>query len=453
MIVTAIGLSHKTASLALRERVALTGDELPRALAYLQVHAGHGVIISTCNRTELYFVAEPGQANRETALKLLAGATGANMERLDKHAYFYQHEEAVQHLHRVASGLDSMMFGESEILGQVRSAFQASYEAGLCNAILSRLFHSTIHTARRVQGETFLGRHDRNIAWGVLALAQHVLGDVEGRQVLIVGAGEAGAMTARTLVRHGTHKVVIANRTYRRGATLAEHLGVSAIHFNHVPEAIAETDIVICASGSPTALIQRETLEGAMETRYGRPLLLIDISVPRNIDPSVRDMRGVHLYDIDDLRSMCPAGPEEQAQETGRAQAILDDESERFLAWWRSLQAVPTISALRQRVEKARQQELKKTLRHFPNFDDNEKEWLEALTRALVNKVLHDPITRLKAHGEDQDYLAVTQEIFGLDVSSNGHGPANHTANGAKKAKQADAPVLTHHDPHECPGE
>lgn len=418
MIVAVVGVSHKTASLALRERLALGGEELPRALAYLRVQAGNGVILSTCNRTELYFIAGAVEATQAGALRLLAGATGANPARIQKLSYFHLHEDAIRHLHRVASGLDSMIFGEVEILGQVRTAYQASVEAGLSNSVISRLFHSSLRAGRRIHAETFVARHDRSVASAAVNLAHRVIGELPGRQVLVMGAGEAGALSIRALVRAGARNVVIANRTYRRAVDLARHLKVSAVPLSRVPSLLDETDIVICAAGATSPLISKGVLLDATSRRNGRPMLMIDISVPRNIDPAVRGVEGVHLYDVDDLSQMCPASLEEREREMAKALGIMEEEVQRFLAWWSSLRAVPTITALQRQLEEARKRELTKTLRRFRCFDECQRDGLDALTRAIIKKVLHQPITRLKKHSDDQDYLAVTRELFGLDITA-----------------------------------
>jgi glutamyl-tRNA reductase len=411
--ITVVGLSHKTASLPLRERVALSYEELPRALAYVHVQAANGVILSTCNRTELYYVAE-GQVSHSAALDLLAGAAGVSAARLKKHTYYYVNDAAVRHLHRVAAGLDSMIFGEVEILGQIRTGLQAASEAGLCNAVLIRLFHSAIRTGRRIHSETFVRRHDRSVASAAVTLARRVLGDITSRPVLVVGAGDAGTMAVRTLVHEGARNIVIANRTYRRAAELAKRLRVRAVSLPHLPEVIREVDLAICASASGTRLIRPAALTDAVGARKGRPIVLIDMSVPRTVDPAAADLPGVRLYDMDDLRTMCPAGPEERQHEVAKADAILEEDIQRFDSWWRSLRAVPTISALAN-FEEARSRELTKTLRRFPAIDDRQRESLDALTRAIVKKALHQPITHLKRHSEDQDCLAVTRALFGLD--------------------------------------
>lgn len=415
MNVVLIGLNHRTAPLSLRQSLALGPWELPQALAHLDDQIGNGVILSTCNRTELYYVAGRERAQPAEALQLLAGLNGAKPDGLDRHVYFGLHEEAIRHLHRVAAGLDSMIFGETEILGQVRSALAAAANAHLCNATLNRLFHSAIRAGRRVHNETFVGHHGNSVGSAAVALAERLLGDLSGRRVLVVGAGDAGSLTVSGLVKAGANHIAVTNRSYHRAAELAKRLKATAVPFSHLLQAMAGSDIVISASGAPTTLIDRRDLAPIMAQRDGRAILIIDIAVPRDIDTSVRDLDGVHLYDMDDLNTLCPAGADEREREMAIVEAIIEEEVQRFLAWLRSLRAVPTIVSLRQKMETARRREMAKTLRRFPNLDKKQRESIDALTGAIVKKILHSPLTRLKLHSSDSAYLAVTKDLFGLD--------------------------------------
>lgn len=415
MNIVLVGLSHKTAPLSLRQQFALGGAEMFRAQAHLHDVTGNGVILSTCNRTELYFVAGRAMARRSEALSLLMRSTGADAPCVDQHVYCQKDEEAVRHLHRVASGLDSMIFGETEILGQVRAALAAAADAGLCNAILNRLFHSVIRTGRRVHRETFVGQHGRSVSSAAVTLAQHLLGDLAGRQVLVVGMGEAGALTARSLAKAGADRLAVTNRTDHRATELAEKLNATAVPFCDLPKALANTDVAISASGAPWPIIGKDELAPAMAGRNGRSILLIDIAVPPDVDPGVREIHGVHLYNIDDLDAMCPVGPAERESEMAKVDAIMEEEVQRFLDWWCSLGAVPTIVSLRQRVEAVRREEIAKALRRLPHLTACEHEGIEALTEAILKKVLHRPLTNLKLNSGDRHYLAVTRDLFGLD--------------------------------------
>lgn len=419
LTLVATGLSHKTASLSMRERVSLSAEKVPDALNLMGEKVGNGVILSTCNRTEIYFVVERGRSSESDALDLFIDVTGACHPRIEQHTYYYRDEAAVRHLHRVACGMDSMIFGEVEILRQVRSAMSSSFETGFLTSVLDRLFHSALRAGRRLHAETYLGRHDRSVASAAITLAHGVLGNISDRKILVLGAGDAGAMTIKAMLREGACDIRVANRTYSRASNLAEHTGTVAVPLRRVPEVLCDVDLVVCASASP--LLSKEALLSVISTRCQKQIVLVDIGVPRNIDPSVRDIPGVHLFDMDDLMTMCPATPEERERDIASAEAIFEDQVGRFLSWWRSSHAVPTIAALEDVVEEARQRELAKTLRRMPSFDDEQKEALEALTRALVKKVLHQPITRLKLHGDDTEYIAVGRELFGLET--NGAGP------------------------------
>jgi glutamyl-tRNA reductase len=391
---------------------------------------GNGVILSTCNRTEIYFVAEPGRSSHSHALDLFIGATGTSHPRIEQHTYCYRDEAAVRHLHRVACGMDSMIFGEVEILRQVRSAMNSSFETGFLTSVLDRLFHSALRAGRRLHAETFLGRHDRSVASAAITLAHGVLGNISDSRILVLGAGDAGAMTIKAMLREGASDIQVANRTYRRASNLAAHTGTVAVPLRRVPDVLCDVDLVVCASASP--LLSKETLLSVIPMRSRGQIVLVDIGVPRNIDPSVRAIPGVHLFDMDDLMTMCPATPEERERDIANAEAIFEDQVGRFLSWWRSSHAVPTITALEDTVEEARQRELAKTLRRTPSFNDEQKEALEALTRALVKKVLHQPITRLKLHGDDKDYITIGRELFGLET--NGARPMNPA--GGKRARE-----------------
>lgn len=421
------GLNHKTASLSMRERVALASDELPDALHRVGGEVGNGVILSTCNRTEIYFITESAKATQDHARGLFIDATGGD-HRVAHHLYYHQDEAAVRHLHKVACGMDSMIFGEVEILRQVRSAMNSSFETGYLTSILDRLFHSAIRAARRLHADTYLGRYDRSVATAAVGLACGVLGDISHSKVLVLGAGDAGAMTIKAMLREGASDVSVANRTHMRAVNLAAHTGTSAIHLKNVPEALLEVDLVVCASASP--LISADSLKSIIPNRVRKQIVLLDIGMPRNIDPEVRDIPGVHLFDMDDLMAMCPAAPEDRDRDMAVAGRIFEEEVGRFLDWWRSTHAVPTISTIEETVEEARKRELAKTLKRMPSLGDEEREALEALTRAIVKKVLHQPITRLKLHGDDDHYIAVGRELFGLET--NGATPHRSRRNGAR---------------------
>jgi glutamyl-tRNA reductase len=299
-----------------------------------------------------------------------------------------------------------------------------------------------MRAGRRVQSETFVSRHDRSVAAAAVRLAHSLLGDIKRRRALVVGTGDAGTTAIRALVQNGARDVVIANRTHRRAVDVATRLRVRAVSLAKLPEALRDADLVICASSSTTPMISRRTLLESTAVRDGPPVVLIDMSVPRNIDPSVHDVPGIRLFDMDDLRTMCPAGPEEREREMARAAAILEEEIQRFGAWWRSLRAVPTISALLANVEQQRSIELAKTLRGLPSMAQEDRDRLDALTRAIVKKVLHQPITHLKGHSDDQDCLAAARALFGLehDAEASSHANGHSHLSGQRPWSNASSP-------------
>jgi glutamyl-tRNA reductase len=353
---------------------------------------------------------------------------------VERHTYHYRDEYAVRHLHRVACGMDSMIFGEAEILRQVRLAMTASFETGYLMSVLDRLFHSALRAGRRLHAETFLGRHDKSVATGAVQLAREVLGDLSQRKVLVLGAGDAGVMTVRTMMREGIRHITIANRTYQRAADLAANSGASAVELSQVPQLLAEVDLIISASASP--LLSAGQLS-SLAPRSRGPLVLVDIGVPRTVDPLVREIPGIRLFDMDDLMALCPVSPELKEQDLALAESILEDEMERFMTWWRSSHAIPTITALEDAFEETRRRELAKTLRRSPSFDQAQVEALEALTRSIVKKVLHQPIMRLKYHGEDDEFIALGRELFGLEPSDPVNGSRNR--NGSAEAARRGA--------------
>lgn len=415
MRVALIGISHKTVPVSLRERFAFSSEELPRALARLRRAVGNGVVLSTCNRTELYYVTKSGQAKYDQAARLLAAMSRVPSDELAGRCYFLLHEDAIRHLHRVAAGLESMAVGETEILGQVRTAFVAACEAGCANPLLTRLFHAAIRAGRRARAETFIGRYAASVSSTAVTLAKAILGDLSDRTVLVVGAGEAGKLTAHSLSKAGACRMLVANRTYGRAAQQAALLGGRAVPFAWLPQALEESDIVISCSGAPSFVVREEMVAAAMARRDGRPLVLIDIAVPRDIDPAVKDFPGVHLYDIDDLQAVSTANLRKRRKELSKVEAIVEEEVSRFLAWWHSLKVIPTITALRGQVEGMRQRELAKTFARLPHLAEEDRESIEALTGAIVKKVLHEPLVHLRDRGEDEDYLEVVRDLFGLD--------------------------------------
>lgn len=408
-------INQKTAPVAVRERFAFGADELPRALAGLRQELGCGIILSTCNGTELYVDA---RRERDVPAQMLSFLTEA--KRLadgvfDDRFHFYEEAEAVHHLFRVTAGIESQVLGEAEILGQVRAAFVAATDARSTNAYLARLFHSAIRVGRRARSETAIGRYGLSVSAAAVALARKTLGDLSTRCVLVISAGEAGKLTAHALQDCGVARMLVVSRRLERAKELAAELAGEAMSIDRLGDALACSDIVITSSGSSSFIIRQEMVSDVMSRRNGRPLLLIDIAVPRDIDPAVRGLDSVHLYDIDDLQSVAEANRRARQKESAAVEAIVQDEAARFLDWARSLAVVPTISALRREAEKVRRAELAKTLAHLPDLTEEEKKRIESLSEAIVKKMLHRPISRLKAKDGGQAYVEAARDLFGID--------------------------------------
>jgi glutamyl-tRNA reductase len=409
MHITLVGIGHKTAPVAVRERFAFGPDELPDALPRF---GGAAVLLSTCNRTEVYLTGHHAiTAGRViTVLRELKGGADAPQDAF----YHLTGLDAARHLFRVAAGIESMVLGESEILGQVRNAFAAATAANTHNAVLSQLFHSAIRVGRRARSQTHIGRRAVSVSSTAVALARRTLGDLSVRTVLVVSAGEAGKLAARSLAENGASRLLVTSRTAGRARELAVDLGGEPVAFERLGAAMAEADIVISSSAAPDFLIGQREVTQATARRDGRPLLLIDIAVPRDIDPAVRDLPHVHLYDIDDLQALVEQSRSARRQEMAKVERIVKEGLERFSEWMRARGVIPTVAALRARADTVREAEVERTFKRLGDLTPQQRQRVEAMASALVKRLLHDPIGRLK--GDDGErYVAAVRELFSLD--------------------------------------
>jgi glutamyl-tRNA reductase len=415
MQISLVGISHKTAPVAVREHFAFAPDELPLLLERLGASHAGAAVLSTCNRTEIYLADPRGLGDPRPVVALLSEIKG---EPAMEGAPFFtlSGKEAARHLFRVAAGVESMVVGESEILGQVRGAFTAATAAGTHTPALSRLFHTAIRVGRKVRTHTSIGRYTVSVSSTAVALAKQTLGDLSGKTVLVIGAGEAGKLTAGNIAGSGIGRMLVTSRSRERTADLAAALGGEAVAFDRRAEAIAQADIVISSTSAQDFVIDRAMIEGAMAQRQpaGAPLLLIDIAVPRDIDPEVRAVTGVHLYDIDELQSVAEQNLHLRRREIAGAEKIVEDDASKFADWLRSLEVVPTVAALRERAEAMRAAEVERTLAKT-KMSDADRKRVEAMTSALVKKLLHAPVSALKAPGEGERYVAAARALFGLD--------------------------------------
>ncbi|MGH2459435.1 MAG: glutamyl-tRNA reductase [Chloroflexota bacterium] len=411
-MLTVVGLSFRSAPVELREQMTIGERDLESALRDL----GHGVVLSTCNRTEVYqAVDETGRIRG--AAQFLYHRFAALETDFRPHLYELDGERAFRHLCSVTAGLDSMVLGEPQILGQVRAALDAAEANGTASPLLSHAFRQAIRVGRRARAETFVGRHAVTVSYAAVELARRVFGNLVGCRALVVGAGEMGELTVRTLVGHGVGVVAVANRTLANASALADRFGAEAIALASIVPALATSDIVITSTDSPDYVFDRADLIPAIAVRDGRPLFIIDIAVPRDVDPDVRGLDGVHLYDIDDLKALCELNREGRQGEIHRVRTIIDSEVTRFGDWWRTRGVVPTVVALRDQAERARQDELAEALAKLRHLSDADRDTVDRLTRAIVAKLLHRPTIALKeaARQADDEKIRSARQILGLD--------------------------------------
>jgi glutamyl-tRNA reductase len=423
MELLALGVSHKTAPLALRERLALPEGRATAILAELRSHEAihEAVALSTCNRTELYLVVSDAVEAESAALSILARQADIRLTELTDWLYSFREREAVRHLFSVAAGLESMIVGEAEIQGQVKRAYELALVEGATGPVSNRLFREALGAGKRVRTETGVGRSRVSVSSVAVELAAGMLGDLAKRRVLVIGAGENGELTAKALRERGVHTVFVANRRYDRAIGLAQRFNGEAVRFDDLPAELNRSDIVVSCTASPHQIVGREDLEQALDGRGERPLVLIDIAVPRDIDPSVRDLPGIALYDMDDLQREAARGRSVREAESHRARTLVEEEVRRFDEWLASLDVVPTIAALRERGDQVVDAVLRENESRWESLSDADRERLRVMARAVVGRMLHEPTVRLRgAVGEDASYVYVQalRELFGLDPAT-----------------------------------
>ena len=405
MKLTLVGVSHHAAPIELRERVALDG----RGAAALAERLGReSVVLSTCNRTELYLVRD--EHAEDIAVGTVTELAGEGAAELAGVLYRLRDEAAALHLFRVAAGLDSLVPGEGEILGQVRSA----YEAGATGAFLDRLFRQALHVGRRVRVETAIAESPASVPSAAAALAQQVFGELGGRRVLLLGAGKTSESAARNLVSRGATIAAVANRTLAHGEELARKLGAEAIELDRVSDELAGADVVISSTSAPGFVLARDTVAGALRARRGRPLLLVDLAVPRDLDPRINDLEGCFLYDVDDLEAVVAETLSGRRSEAARAERLVAAEAVRFREWQAALDVVPTIASLRALAEEIRDRELE---RAGSRLSERERRQVESVTSQILAKLLHLPTIRMKEAAAAADgvvYAHVVRHLFGL---------------------------------------
>lgn len=416
-MIVVVGVSHKTAPLAVREALAVPRERLAEALARVKAEAqlSEAMILSTCNRVEVYARAGAGDPVDSIAA-FFASFHGRPPAELEPFLYRISGEAAVRHAFRVAASLDSMVLGEPQILGQVKDAYQAAEAAASLGGALNALRNRSLAAAKRARTETAIGENAVSVSYVAVELARKIFGSLRERHVLIVGAGKMSELAAKHLVRNGARATVLGGRSFGRAEELAASLGGRAVPLEGLRGELATADIVISGTGASGLVIHREDVESARESR-SRPLFLIDIAVPRDIETSVRKLDGVFLYDLDDLKSVAEANLRERQKEATAAEAIVEDEVREFLSWQKTLDVTPVISALRQRAERIRREELARARKKLGVLNDEQEAALEAATSAIVNKLLHAPTTQLKElskNGHAPEAIEFVRKLLGL---------------------------------------
>ncbi len=412
MKIVTVGLNHNSAPLDLREKVTLGKEELPDALTSLRDTVSHGVILSTCNRSEIYAVAPTVTQGTQALKQFFAEYHKIDLREFEPHMYVHHQRSAVHHLFRVASGLDSLIVGEAQILGQTRDAFSAATRAGLGGGQMARLFHQAIRVGRLARQKTDIGRNAVSVSRAAVSMARGVLGDLADKRVLVIGIGDAGRLASRALADAGVTDITITNRTYKRAAEMASKLGGKPAPFEDLDTLLGQTDIAIAATGSPGYLLTPDVL-AASRNGNEQPLFMMDIAMPRDVDPAVGDLPGVNLYDMDDLEAVAEANKRKRRQEATKAEAIVDEEADRFMQWLSSQYVIPTVAGIRAQAEEVRKRELARILKEFPQLSQGERAKLAAFSNAMVKKVLHGPISWLKDNG-DPTQVEVARKMFGL---------------------------------------
>lgn len=435
MHIVVVGVDHTTASIELRERLTCLSRQIPQVLASTNQVAQECVLLSTCNRVELYAACAEIDQGREHLLRVLSQTRQVALDELEAHAYAFFDGQAVSHLLGVACGLYSLVPGEPQIQGQVAEAIEIAQGSGYAGPITSALFRAAVVAGKRARSETGISRNAASISHAAVQLARHLFPHLYKARVLLLGSGQMSELAARNLLDNGAQQLVIINRTHANAADLAQSLGATHRSFEELEDALTEADVVISSTKAPVALITAELMQRVMQQRAGRSILLIDIALPRDVEPAVGTLPDVHLYNIDDLQSEVERGISLRLQEVQRVQEIIAEEVHAFEHWLASLSVVGTISDLRQHAEAVRQQELTRAIRQLgPMLSEREVAAVQELTTRLMNKLLHTPTLRLKdaaAAGQGHVYAEALRYLFDLEEDHE----ADYDRNAGKQAR------------------
>ncbi|MCI0468956.1 MAG: glutamyl-tRNA reductase [Nitrospirae bacterium] len=423
MKILIIGLNHKTANVEIREKLAFSGDKLDDAIVLLSAipEVKETVILSTCNRVEIYSCVNDVNLAAKHIKEFLSGFHSIQRDDFEGSLYTVKETDAVRHILRVASSLDSMVVGEPQILGQLKDAFDVALKKKTSGILLNKLIKKAISTAKRVRTETKIAENAVSISFAAVELAKKIFTDLSGKTFMLMGAGEMAELAARHIVNNGVSDVVVTNRTFERGRELAEEFNGRAVRFEDFLSELQNIDIIICSTGAPAYVLNKTDMQAVMRDRRHRPVFIIDISVPRNIDPDINNLDNVYLFDVDDLQEVIDTNMLERKKEAEKGELIIEEEVEKFIKWMSALDSVPTIVALRQRAEEVKNEELEKFKNKFPDIDAEKMKALEYMATAIINKLIHPPTAALKEDTEDRDELiAMIKKLYGINGDENG---------------------------------
>ena len=413
-----LGVNHKTAPVEVREKFAFKGEAVESALLKLNSLAGidECMILSTCNRVEIYFTTRVSAPFKDV-YDFLIEEKGTNIEEINRFFYRKEGKDAVRHGFYVASSLDSMIVGEPQIVGQFKDAFQTARELGTVGAVLNRFCETALKVSKRVRTETGISRNAVSVSFAAVELAKKIFGTLSGKRVAIIGAGEMAELAVKHLVSNGASEVFVVNRTLERAEKLAEEFGGKAFSLTELPKVLEASDIIISSTGAPGYVLKPENVIPALEKRKHRPMFLIDIAVPRDIDPALNEVDGLYVYDIDDLQQVVEANIKERLREAEAAKKIIEGYVDRFVRWMRELEVAPLIAELKEKAEAIRKAELEKRLPALGLTPEQAKE-VDNITRIIINKLLHQPITSVKKKATDEEtrhqVVQIFREFFGL---------------------------------------
>src|SRR3989304_6080599 len=422
MDIILVGLSHNTAPVEIRERLSFSGEQLTAGISRLRAHEEilECVILSTCNRVEVYTTVEKPELGVARVKDFLhAYQPDISLERITQHLYTHKNEGVVRHLFRVASSLDSMVIGETQILGQVKDAFDCALLNKTTGVVLNKLFKKSIFTAKRVRTETRIGESAVSISFAAVELARKIFSNLRNKTGMLIGAGEMGELAAQNLVNSGIKEIVVSNRNYDRALDLARLYNGRAARFEDFLQEMVNVDVVICSTGAPNYVIRVEEVQDIIHRRKNRPLFFIDISVPRNIDPEINKIGNVFLYDIDDLQSVVETNLKTRKEEAEKGEHIVAEEVGKFTQWFKSLEVVPTIITLKDRMEEIRRKELERTMGRLRSLSPEEVQIIDGLTNTIINKILHNPLVALKLEAHSTNgllYAEAVRKLFDLEI-------------------------------------